>query len=134
MAKNDFGTKTAEQMNIERRAAKARQQANVKAKTVTKSEHKVFNMVDTLKNIKLNARKKQQAIQNAIDNGNFLLKMAIANVCVLTYSPYDDTWERNCYDVLTAAKRHPSRFEWNRDWKETGKLMIALPKEQKKAA
>lgn len=145
-----------------RRATKARQQQLAKAKAAAKRDSKQgeFSISDTI----LAANRKAHAIKKGIDNGNFLLGLVIKQGAQKFDKPdvnkdyngpgseYAETgkwkhyinhedvlewieqWQRNCYDVIAAAKRSGERFVWNNDWKVTGVLLIGKEKQQHKAA
>ena len=147
-----------------RRATKARQQQLAKAKAAGGVKNVEFSIADTIQENRKAANRKAHAIKKGIDNGNFLLGLVVKQGAQKFgkrdvnkdysgpgseyaeagkwkhYIGHDDVlewieqWQRNCYDVIAAAKRSGERFVWNNDWKVTGVLLIGKEKQQAKAA
>ena len=126
-------TLTAEQMNAARRAAKARQQAVAKAKAAGKGTNTgEFSLSEAVKEQRLHHARKEFAEKRAKENGDKLLAEVIRLRVLKLDKPEGDDWTQsvkfwkfNCFDVIAAAKRSDQRFTWNRDWLETGRLLIA---------
>lgn len=134
-------TKTAEQMNQERRIAKHRQQQVAKAKALGNIKGKgEFNLQDAVQERRSFECKRAFIEQRAKENGDRLMKDLLQygvlklDKPTLDINDYVDPfefdklvkhWRNNCFDVISAAKRSDQRFTWNRDWQESGRLLIA---------
>lgn len=150
--------KSPEQMNAERRLAKARQKANARAKAAHRQEGGEFSIAEVLKEQRQRAKRVATAIERGRQNGEYLIGLVRSNGSLVRQRPADwgpgqyngpgsefaetgrwkhyiepehveewqRAWLRDCRDVIAAAKAAPERFEWNRDWRESGTLRIGI--------
>lgn len=136
---------SAESHNATRRAAKARQQQAARARALHKRDTgERPSIIDMVKENDRNKRRIATAIQKGHENGQRLLaelkRHRLLSLKRPTYGELQDMgcdcstemereinrWERNCKDLLAAAKADPMRFDWNREWLAEGRLNITV--------
>ena len=133
--------KTAEEMNKERRAAKARQKAVAKARTANRKNQETperMSLSDIVRENKIRERKerlKQQAqadIQRLADEA-FAKLLRLGSF--MSYRQHfgsnveqDAMWDQITREVIRKAKAHSKQFSWLGNWQVTGVFTIAIVK------
>lgn len=120
--------KTAEQMNNERRAAKARQQAAKKARTVNKFNQIEFSLSDAQKEI----ASRQRFIAIREENERREVTEAFDSICkgAVRIEKFlnRDSWISFCFKIIKLIRQSNLEIQYNRDWKEAGYFAAGLVK------
>lgn len=139
-----------------RKAIKQRQWAKARAKAAHRRDTgqvEPISLTDMVREQRANRRRAEIRQRAAEANGrkllaqvNPVLSLALTGYESVAVTAEDDgvhgeanysgerLWRRDCYDVIAAAKASPVRYQWNRDWREVGRLNIQVAKQQSKAA
>lgn len=128
-----MAAKTAEQMNAERRAAKARQNAVAKAKAQSKGTNNgQFDLQAALKAQRSRQRFIEQREQERQDNLNRFadsrvrqLQQAGAVRCSVSEFDKRSEFIEYVYAIVAYVRSNP-KYTYNRDWKETGEFVAAV--------
>lgn len=129
--------KTAEQMNAERRATKARQQAVAKAKALGNIKGRTeFTIKEAIDEKVKHDKRKAYAEKRGIENGNFFLDQAIKYRVLVLKKP--DSWSHEAYNgpeseyMMTGKQKHyidPEDVEqFQREWERNCNDVIAATK------
>ena len=118
--------KTAEQMNAERRAAKARQNQAARAKALgNRGQQGEFSITDALKERKLRERR----LQRSAEQGQLLLERLKSQKSMqISADTHGKNWYRVAMDLLQAAKADEGRYVWDKNWRSRERLLIAVKK------
>lgn len=120
-----MAAKTAEQMNQERRAAKQRQQAAAKAKSVHAAKNQEFDLnkaaQDAVKRQrfkKMKTENHEREIREAFDT----IKARGSFRSIRGEHQKRDAWISWCFEVIQVIRNSPesNSITYNREWKETG--------------
>lgn len=121
-----MATKTAEQMNSERRAAKAKQQAAAKARSMNKEKNKQFDLQEAHKAI----RKRQGWLAHVERNRKeeieeqFNKIFSAGSIKIEQWDNRND-WISFCFEIIQKIRsQNACKIEYNKDWKET-RIFIA---------
>lgn len=149
-----MAAKSADTMNMERREAKQRQRAVARARALHKQNAADFSLAEVRKErkesrqeqIKAERRAKMIAELSKKNQERLMADLQRLGAMVLQGPmegiPMPDTdeirwvidpvhpeyrqWKHNCFDIITAARKHGRKYVWNGDWRETGTLTIAV--------
>jgi len=123
--------KTAEQMNAERRAAKARQQAAAKARGVNREKDQEFSLQEAQKENRKreNAAARRTAVKTAFVEEKFAELIKRGSIKIAKQPTENrDFWISFCFELIKKVREseHKDKITYTRDWKETGVLVMGF--------
>lgn len=125
--------KSAEQMNQERRAAKAKQRAASNARRVAGAQNAGFSMQDAQKDRRNFEYFRQQLAANLKQSAQSACEQ-IARDGAMKIEVGDlpsgsiKSWQEYCFAIITHIRDNQLPFVYNRDWKEAKEFLVGKPK------